>query len=765
MSSFGRNIAGLINKQGRLKRSRIETLDSSEVVSLINTEVSGGVSYFDTLDSLPTTGISSGLKALVNVGGSAEGRLYVYNGDGWYNAETNLNTSAPVWSTEPQSTYTITDSATPLSITALATDPDSGDVVVNQSYVSDSAQYMVDITTDSSVWTFTPKTKSEIAAQVAAGNLTDSNGDFIYTFQFTDGVNVLSKATTISYNPANTGTPFFYSAVRNPVVPTSIAASTQFTPRMIAQDDSDSYYVVGRNGTSPYSGLLLKFDKDGDFEWIQGFANGGGTKKGSWSGESVVVDPSDNKPIVTGVEYGYGKNLQQSYMPISSSRQMTTFPAGYQKKFKSDGSSEDYTKIFRYSSFPSVGGQWNYSYGNNSDTVVRNSTVYNNAIWHLSKHDQENDQTSGFNYYRDVPAIYKTSLSGGLSSVYMMRPGSSNTSSASIFYNKGRVDPIAFNVLGGNLYVTAETSDGDKEGIIFKLTNLSGTPTYAWYKGHAYGKYLSGSGSSASYESPSSWSYSRFSPVCLDPNDNNLIVTGWMRPGTGTNGNQFSGDAEVLLKLDDTDGSIIWGKYLDADNGTSSRPYGTVGSVALHNNDYLVKVSRYYAGSGGARRCFVKLINISDGTVAKLYEMSFTGQSGQGTDWDFEVGNYLYRCMMTNSEGAAVLGFEVYGSGDNFTQSGATSIVSLMKFPLDFGNWDGTHGSQTEGNIVLSDITDTYTDQDMTFSYVPSGYPLTFGSMYGNMSSYFSSVNYNSGDGYTNQNFTPTTSSNYKVII
>ena len=75
------------------------------------------------------------------------------------------------------------------------------------------------------------------------------------------------------------------------------------------------------------------------------------------------------------------------------------------------------------------------------------------------------------------------------------------------------------------------------------------------------------------------------------------------------------------------------------------------------------------------------------------------------------------------------------------------------------------HGSQSEGNIELTDITDTYTDQDMTFSYVPSGYPLTFGSMYGNMSSYFSSVNYNSGDGYTNQNFTPTTSSNWKVII
>ena len=113
--------------------------------------------------------------------------------------------------------------------------------------------------------------------------------------------------------------------------------------------------------------------------------------------------------------------------------------------------------------------------------------------------------------------------------------------------------------------------------------------------------------------------------------------------------------------------------------------------------------------------------------------------------------------MITNSEGAAVLAFNAYGGTDY--------RISLLKFPLDFGNWDGVHGSQTEGNIELTDITDTYTDQDMTFSYVPSGNPLTFGSLYGNFSGNFSSVNYNSGDGYTNQNFTPTTSSNWKVII
>ena len=200
MSSFGRKIADLINDQGKLKQSKVDGIDSSEVTSVISSEVSAGVSYFDTLDSLPTTELSSGLKALVRLS-STEGRLYVYNGDGWYNANTNLNTSSPVWVTEPNATYEIEDSATPLIITALVNDGD-GDPVSNESFVSDSAQYMVDITNDSSVWTFTPKTKSQIATEVAAGNLTDSNGDFVYTFKWSDGFNFIQKATTITYNPS-----------------------------------------------------------------------------------------------------------------------------------------------------------------------------------------------------------------------------------------------------------------------------------------------------------------------------------------------------------------------------------------------------------------------------------------------------------------------------------------------------------------------------------------------------------------------------------
>ena len=173
-------------------------LDSAQVSAISGS----GVSVYETLDSLPSTGLTAGDEAFVK----SNSRLYVSNGSGWYN--TTLVNRTPRWDSggEPDASYTIVDSATPLIITAKAIDSDNGNLV-NQSVVTDSAQYMVDITNDSSVWTFTPKSADSIGIEVAAGNLTDSDGDFVYTFKWSDGVSFVSKAVTIGYSPAGGGAP------------------------------------------------------------------------------------------------------------------------------------------------------------------------------------------------------------------------------------------------------------------------------------------------------------------------------------------------------------------------------------------------------------------------------------------------------------------------------------------------------------------------------------------------------------------------------
>ena len=231
-------------------------LDSAEVLNITG----NALQVFDTLDSLPTTGLSEGDEAFIK----NTNRLYISDGSGWYN--TTLVNRSPTWATEPDATYAIADSATPLVVTALATDSDNPDTgLVNQSIVSDSAQYMVNISNDSSVWTFTPKSADSIGIEVAAGNLTDSNGDFVYTFKWSDGISFVSKAATISYSPAGSSGPSYWNG-----------SSTELrSGRSIAQAMSSSSTVRDLSlGLSNYSGApsgSFKFSPDGTYFFHSGY--------------------------------------------------------------------------------------------------------------------------------------------------------------------------------------------------------------------------------------------------------------------------------------------------------------------------------------------------------------------------------------------------------------------------------------------------------------------------------------------------------------
>lgn len=160
---------------------------------------STGMQYYSTLDSLPTTNLEVGLLSFVE----ENRRLYLSDGNGWYNT-AYVASALPYWVTEPDSTYEIIDSATPLTITALANDSDNP-LLVNQSFGSDSQEFMATVSNDSSVFTFTPKSADSISQSVIAGDLTDSNGDFVYTFKWSDGVNFVAKEVTITYNITSSG--------------------------------------------------------------------------------------------------------------------------------------------------------------------------------------------------------------------------------------------------------------------------------------------------------------------------------------------------------------------------------------------------------------------------------------------------------------------------------------------------------------------------------------------------------------------------------
>jgi len=186
MASINRDIATMLG--------RTEAANPSNAA--LGTGGGGTVSAYILLDSLPVSDLSAGNQAFV----SENNRLYVSNGSGWYNV--SLINAAPYWDSAPLDQYTIVDSATPLIITAKALDSDNPDTILsNLSFAADSAQYLVDISVDSSVFTFTPKSQDSVGASVTAGDLTDSSSnDFIYTFKWSDGINFVSKAVTINYN-------------------------------------------------------------------------------------------------------------------------------------------------------------------------------------------------------------------------------------------------------------------------------------------------------------------------------------------------------------------------------------------------------------------------------------------------------------------------------------------------------------------------------------------------------------------------------------
>lgn len=234
MTSKVRDIAKILG--------RTETNNTTNIALRLSTE-NVGLEVYETLADLPTTNLTAGDAAFI----SPTNRLYVSNGSGWYNVA--LSNATPRWVTEPSASYDITDSATPLIITAKAADSDNSDInLLHQSIVADSAQYLVDISRDSSVFTFTPKSQDSIGASVTSGDLVDSEqNNFIYTFKWSDGINFVSKAVTINYN---------FSGGTADVTPAQISALSGYnTP---TENTSSTYSLSGTTWTK--TGYVGNFD-------------------------------------------------------------------------------------------------------------------------------------------------------------------------------------------------------------------------------------------------------------------------------------------------------------------------------------------------------------------------------------------------------------------------------------------------------------------------------------------------------------------------
>ena len=242
MPSNARNLANLLG-----------TGETTISVNKLNADVPPGTEDYFTVDSLGT-GTTIGETAFV----SETNRLYLWNGSGWYNIAL-INTS-PTWDSggQPSGSYVL-DADSPQDatvITLAASDPEG--LPISYSYVtSGSMDSMATISQDSSVFTITPKTVSEVGLGV---ELTGS-----ITFRASDGVNILPQVSSFTLN--------FVTVVENSRYTTLLATVTGTSGNTNITDSSTNNHTITVTGDayagtfSPYrhGGYSTYFDGNGDY--------------------------------------------------------------------------------------------------------------------------------------------------------------------------------------------------------------------------------------------------------------------------------------------------------------------------------------------------------------------------------------------------------------------------------------------------------------------------------------------------------------------
>jgi hypothetical protein len=208
---------------------------------------------YANIDELPASG-TLGEQAFVQ----STNRLYIWNGSGWYNIAL-INTT-PTWDSggQPAASYEL-DADSPQSsvtITLSASDPEG--IPITYSYItSGQMDSMSTISQDSSIFTITPKTVTEVGEGV---ELTGS-----ITFRASDGINILPQVSSFTLS--------FISVIENSRYTTLLMTVTGASDNNNITDSSTNSHAITVNGDahagtfSPYrsGGYSTYFDGAGDY--------------------------------------------------------------------------------------------------------------------------------------------------------------------------------------------------------------------------------------------------------------------------------------------------------------------------------------------------------------------------------------------------------------------------------------------------------------------------------------------------------------------
>ena len=279
-----------------LRPSTTSTIDSAAVLAM---KSASGMSVFSTLDSLPVTSLTSGQQAYV----TETSRIYISNGNGWYNVA--VVNATPALTLSASGTIALT-AGSPTTITMTATDSDNDDTSLVLSLESGGDLFkFATVSQDSSVVTITPRTADSATAL-------GSDGSATLTFKASDGINqaTVQNTFTLSFGPDYTSV-----AQKDELYSEYPENSDMFGNYGIAITTTGNYIAVGANRATPIPGNA-SYDNDGKAYVYYS------SDLATWS-RSALIKASDYNQSHIGFFYGTSLALNDddgSYLAIASGR-------------------------------------------------------------------------------------------------------------------------------------------------------------------------------------------------------------------------------------------------------------------------------------------------------------------------------------------------------------------------------------------------------------------------------------------------------------
>ena len=252
----------------------------TDIKSSVISAAGAGLTVYATKEDLPTSGLTSGDQAYV----TANSRLYVSNGSGWYNVA--LINATPSLSIDPTGTIVLSVTGETTTITLTATDSDNAVDGISFSVDSDgSFAGLGTISQDSSVFTITPlsedsaTTTSATLTFKASDGISFGSGDRTLTLSFkvenSNYTTLLFKNEETSDNQVDASTNAFTITENGNV--TSTAFSPYHPGGYSAEFVSGINYIHVDNDVSSVQWMYNGSTAEGTFEaWIYQKAQGTG---------------------------------------------------------------------------------------------------------------------------------------------------------------------------------------------------------------------------------------------------------------------------------------------------------------------------------------------------------------------------------------------------------------------------------------------------------------------------------------------------------